>query len=172
MKNPYVLVHIVTKLELGGAQLATLHQVTHSTFGARGRHLVFGPGGMLDGEAHRIVGVTAWPIAALTGPLYASRDAVALFAMVRCLRRIGLQHPGCKLLVHTHSSKAGILGRWAAFFAGAACVVHTIHGFGHQPSMPKALYYALWAAEKAAAPITSGFTADSQANLDRGCAEG
>lgn len=172
MTNPYVLVHIVTKLELGGAQLATLHQVTHSAFGARGRHLVFGPGGMLDAEAHKIPGVTAWPIAALTGPLHAARDAAAIFAIVKCLRRIRLRHAGCKLLVHTHSSKAGILGRGAALVAGAECLVHTIHGFGHQPSMPKALFYALWAAEKVAAPITSGFTADSQANLDRGWAEG
>lgn len=36
-------------------------------------------------------------------------------------------------VVHTHSSKAGILGRWAAWRERVPCVVHTIHG---PPFMP------------------------------------
>ncbi|OIP31387.1 MAG: hypothetical protein COW04_09840 [Deltaproteobacteria bacterium CG12_big_fil_rev_8_21_14_0_65_43_10] len=42
------------------------------------------------------------------------------------LYRIFLQEKPA--IVHTHTSKAGILGRWASFFARVLIVVHTPHG--------------------------------------------
>lgn len=172
MSQPFVLVHIVTKLELGGAQLATLHQVQHTTFGVRPRHLLFGPGGMLDAAAAAMPGVRCWPIEALSGPLSLTRDSRAVWQLTQALRVIEKAHPGCPLLVHTHSSKAGILGRWAAWAVGAACIVHTIHGFGYQRHMSRGLFASLWAAERLTAMVTDGFTADSEANVARGRHEG
>ncbi|GAG51912.1 unnamed protein product, partial [marine sediment metagenome] len=49
-------------------------------------------------------------------------------------------------MVHTHSSKAGILGRAAAARAGAAVIIHTIHGMSFnrtQPALMRTLYCSL-----------------------------
>jgi glycosyltransferase involved in cell wall biosynthesis len=57
--------------------------------------------------------------------------------------------------VHTHSSKAGILGRWAADKAKVPVIIHTVHGLAFTAStsrMVNAVYKAL---ERQAAPLTT-----------------
>ena len=49
-------------------------------------------------------------------------DLKAFFALIKILL---YERPH---IVHTHTSKAGILGRWAAFFARVPVIVHTPHG--------------------------------------------
>jgi hypothetical protein len=44
--------------------------------------------------------------------------------LVSKLRALKKQYPD--IIVHTHSTKAGLMGRWAAFFAGIKKRVHTI----------------------------------------------
>ena len=49
-------------------------------------------------------------------------DLIAFCALLRIIRR---ERPH---IVHTHTSKAGILGRWAAWFCRIPVIVHTPHG--------------------------------------------
>lgn len=49
-------------------------------------------------------------------------DLIAFCALLRIIR---LERPD---IVHTHTSKAGILGRWAAWFCRVPVIVHTPHG--------------------------------------------
>ena len=79
---------------------------------------------------------------------------------------------GDPLVVHTHSSKAGILGRAAARAAGADAVVHSIHGFGFHDGQSKpthALYVGL---ERMASRWTDAFVAVSEENIRTGVQEG
>lgn len=167
--RPWSLVHIITRLELGGAQRATLYEIANSQFGAT-RHLLYGPGGMLDAEAQALPGVQCIPVPDLVRELNPRRDLRALWHITRILRH--LRGVGGRLLVHTHSSKAGIIGRVAARLAGAEVVVHSIHGFGHTHHGSALTRRVLTVAEQIAGRLTDGFTADSAANFRQGRREG
>jgi len=113
------VLHLITRLELGGAQrntLATCHGLDPSRFDA---HLAYGPGGMLDNQ----VRCAFSPLPALQRAVCPVRDLRAL-RQIRALLASWRPH-----VLHTHSSKAGILGRWAARSFPQIRVVHTVHGF-------------------------------------------
>ncbi|HMJ77315.1 MAG TPA: glycosyltransferase [Iamia sp.] len=54
-------------------------------------------------------------------------------------------------LVHTHTSKAGISGRWAAHRAGVPAIVHTVHGFSFHEATRPAVIRVVAAIERRAA---------------------
>jgi glycosyltransferase involved in cell wall biosynthesis len=114
--------HVITEsAPFGGAQRNTLVSV----IGLAGRgvqaEVVCGPGGRLV-TAAREAGVPVHVLDALVRPIAPARDLAALAALVRLFRA------GRYDVVHTHSVKAGFLGRLAARLAGVPLIVHTIHG--------------------------------------------
>ncbi|NPV05569.1 MAG: glycosyltransferase family 4 protein [Syntrophaceae bacterium] len=70
----------------------------------------------------RARGVKILTLAGLVRRVSPVKDLVTLLALWRLFRR---ERPR---IVHTHTSKAGILGRWAAWLAGVPVVIHTPHG--------------------------------------------
>lgn len=84
-------------------------------------------------------------------------DAGALWRLVRQLRR---SRPD---VVHTHSSKAGVLGRAAAALAGVPVIIHSPHAFAFQmrSARPKRILYL--ALERLAGRRTNCLVAVSQA---------
>ena len=67
-------------------------------------------------------------------------------------------------IVHTHSSKAGILGRIAAYAAGVPVIIHTFHGFGFTPGQSSIVRQAFVWAEKACAALSTHLVYVSEAN--------
>ena len=122
--------HIITKLELGGAQEVALYAVSHLDRTRFRPVLLAGPGGLLTEEARRLPGVQTIILPALGRRIHAVTDVLAFLHLVMLLRRLK------PAIVHTHSSKAGILGRWAAWCARVPVIVHTVHGFGVTPAQP------------------------------------
>ncbi|MEW6542980.1 MAG: glycosyltransferase family 4 protein [Nitrospirota bacterium] len=154
--------HILTKLELGGAQQNTLFTVAHLDRARFRPILIAGEPGLLDEEARSLAGVEFHQVPSLVRQINPLLDLRALLALTRLLRRLR------PTIVHTHSSKAGILGRWAAKLAGVPIIVHTIHGFGFPSSRHPLLRRTLIAAERAAARVTTRFFSVSEANRRQG----
>ena len=154
--------HVITLLELGGAQQNTLHPVKHLDRSRVRVSLVTGLGGQLDAEARALgeAGVHFEPD--LLREVRPLRDLRALRALVRLFRR---DRPD---IVHTHSSKAGILGRWAAAIAGVPVVVHSVHGFGFTPGQRPWVRSLFLGSERLTALVTNHFICVSRSNLAEG----
>ena len=135
------VLHVITRLILGGAQENTLYTAIgqHRTPGLRVTLLAGiddGPEGTLHAEAYA-AGVDLQLLPELVRPIAPRADAVALARLVAFMRR------GRYDVVHTHSSKGGILGRLAARLAGVPIIVHTAHSlnFGDHAGRAKTLLY-------------------------------
>jgi len=93
-------------------------------------------------------GVKCIPLPYLMRRIDPFQDFRAFIALCKLMRK---EQPD---IVHTHSSKAGLLGRWAAWITGVPFIVHTPHGhvfFGHfGPVLSKIFFLA----EKLTALIT------------------
>lgn len=165
-------VHVITLLEWGGAQENTLHTVASLDPERFDRVLACGRGGMLDARALAIPSVRVRFVDDLVREVNPLRDAKAFLALRALLREEKRKAAGNPLIVHTHSSKAGILGRAAARAAGADLVVHSIHGFGFHDgqSLPsRALFVS---AERLASRWTDAFVVVSEENARTGEREG
>jgi glycosyltransferase involved in cell wall biosynthesis len=146
------VLHVITRLIVGGAQENTLMTVIgqHRTPGIEVTLLAGidnGPEGNLHDRAHE-AGVDLQLTDDLIRPISPRVDPIALGRLVAFLRR------GRYDVVHTHSAKAGILGRIAARLVGVPIVVHTVHGlsFGEYNTRWKNAAYI--AAERVCTPLT------------------
>jgi glycosyltransferase involved in cell wall biosynthesis len=153
--------HIITRLVIGGAQENTLATVR----GLRAKPGVMvnlisgpttGPEGSLETEAAKIPGLLTL-VPELVRPVQPLKDFIALRKLEKILRE---QQPD---IVHTHSGKAGILGRLAAKRAGVPIIIHHIHGpsFGNFQGAVANLVFT--AAEKYAARVTDHFFCSANA---------
>ncbi len=112
---------IITKLELGGAQkvaISICEKLDKTKFEP---FLICGCGGILDEETKNKIKVIF--IKDLIREINPIKDLKALYLIYKVLKQ---EKPD---IVHTHSSKAGIVGRLAAKLCGIRTIIHTIHGF-------------------------------------------
>ena len=182
--------HIITRLIVGGAQENTVATV----LGLRRKPGVevslisgptTGPEGSLESEVGRITpcapseakefaagwGLPAPPnlltiVPELIRSVHPLKDFLALRRLEKILRE---QKPD---IVHTHSGKAGILGRLAARRAGVPVVIHTIHGPSFGNFQDAASNFIFRAAEKYAAHAMTHFIVVADAMKDQYLAAG
>ena len=166
MSKRLKVAHIITRLELGGAQQNTLYCCEHHNRKKYDVILICGEGGQLDEGARWIKDCRKYFLSELKHPLSPFWDWMALRRLTEILRLEQVE------LVHTHSSKAGILGRLAAKRAGVPHILHTIHGWGFYPGQFFALRWLYQALERWAAKFTEVLIAVSAENKETGLAAG
>lgn len=121
------VVRIIARLNVGGPARHCL--LLGGALRSRGFEQVLATGELDDGEASALdrepalgAGSRLVQIPGLGRRIAPTDDARALVALVSLLRR---ERP---LVVHTHTAKAGALGRVAAWLTRVPVVVHTFHG--------------------------------------------
>lgn len=115
------IAHIITRLIRGGADENTLLSCNAQAAEGHEVHLIYG-NTVSEDMIKRLHGsVISHQVKSLRRPVSPLSDAQATVAMARLFRRI---RPD---IVHTHTSKAGFVGRLAAKLAGAQAIVHGVH---------------------------------------------
>ena len=128
------VVHIITRFDKGGSAENTfltvigLDQRRYETFLITGIAEEFGMGEVEAAASAKNLarikkaGIAAYVIPELTRNIQPLLDLQALIKMIRLLQKIKPH------IVHTHTSKAGILGRMAACLNKVPVIIHTPHG--------------------------------------------
>jgi glycosyltransferase involved in cell wall biosynthesis len=137
------LLHIITRLDFGGSTENTIISMTRMAPGEftcrlLSGHTVSPPPG--TAAALDAAGVAWDRLPSLRREVHLVRDLQALPALERLIRQA---RPD---IVHTHTSKAGFLGRLAARRARVPRIVHTPHGHvfgGYFPSLITRIFIAL-----------------------------
>ena len=169
------IVHVITRLILGGAQENTL--ITCRLLAERGHDvtLLTGPaigpeGELFDQTRSQKYGVIV--LDKLRRAIDPIKDSIGYFQIKKHLRRI---QPD---IVHTHSAKAGILGRFAGYSLrgewaeNVPARVHTIHGLAFHPYQSRWLNIFYIAIEKSAAKRTDLFISVADAMTAQALAAG
>jgi glycosyltransferase involved in cell wall biosynthesis len=153
--------HVITRLIVGGAQENTIASV----LGLQKKtgfelNLISGPSTGPEGSMEHLFAdqpriLTTVP--ELVRPVHPLKDFVALRKLERIFRETKPH------IVHTHSGKAGILGRLAAAKAGVPVVVHHIHGPSFGPFQGPLANFIFTAAERHAAKVTTHFVCSANA---------
>lgn len=153
--------HVITKPELGGAQLSTLDILSGLPRDKYSISVITSPKGLLKPEFEKLTLKEIKPyfspfLVRQINPLVDILALIHIYLIYRC-NRIDI--------VHTHSSKAGIIGRWAAKLAGVPFVIHTVHGWSfneYQNFLKKSFFILL---EKITAKFTAKIICVSQRDM-------
>ena len=168
--DPMKIVHIITLLILGGAQENTL--ITCKLLAERGHDvtLITGPaigpeGALFEQTKNQKYNVIV--VDKLRRQINPFHDLPAYFEIKKHLRQL---QPD---IVHTHSAKAGILGRFAAHSLKRGIkIVHGVHGLAFHPYQSEWINKFYIAVEKATARRTDSFICVADAMTTQSLAAG
>lgn len=158
-----IIVHIITRLIRGGADENTLLSCNAQADFGHSVHLIVGQQVSQDMLSRVDERVTVHQIKSLVRPLSPIQDIRAVIAIASVLKSLSPD------VVHTHTSKAGIIGRCAALWVQPKGIVHGVHilPFLNVGPVERAVYLA---AEKLISYTTDAFV-DVSEGMRSACLE-
>lgn len=167
------IIHVITRLDKGGSAENTILTVKGLDREIYDVVLVRGlsvESNMTENEVRAVEksvreaereGVRIITVPCLVRRAHPFYDVKALAALTRILRR---EHPK---IVHTHTSKAGLIGRVAAYMAKTPVILHTPHGHVFYGYFGRVITYIFVIIERLLAKITDKIiTLTNQEGLD------
>ena len=156
--------HVITRMNIGGAEENTLLTCMGLVKKGHDVTLVTGPSTGPEGNllAHSdTTGLNIVEIPELVRSISPFKDWRTYRKLLKLFRKESYD------VVHTHASKAGILGRFAAFDAHVPFIAHTVHGQAFHPFQPWIKNIAFKCAERLAANRSDRIYAVAQAMIDQ-----
>ncbi len=165
-KKKIKVLHIITRFILGGAQENTYLTVKYQSLEDGMEVSVctgppLGPEGSMMPELRGLENVKVFLVNELRRQMNPWLDSVSFLKLFILIKR------GRYDIIHTHSSKAGILGRIAARLAGSRAIIHTIHGLPFHPYQSKYLNFIYIFLEKFCALFSSKIITVCDAMADK-----
>lgn len=168
-QQPIKVLHLITRLIVGGAQENTIYTVQLLDPRRFEVEVICGPqtgseGSLIEEALQKGVRLSILP--ELVRELNPLKDFIAFIKLLVILRKKRFA------IIHTHSSKAGILGRLAARFVGTPVILHTAHGWSFHDYMPnwrKKLFILL---ERLSAKFTRRLIVVTRTDIQKGLQNG
>lgn len=135
------IAHIQLLPLLSGVQRVCLDELIHLDNTKFEKYLICKEPGPLTEEAQKY-GIKCFYIPSLVRHISLKNDTKALLSLWKLIRLNRFD------IVHTHSSKTGVLGRVAAWLNRTKLIVHTVHGFSFPIAKNKMQYLLFWSMEK------------------------
>ena len=161
--------HVITRMIVGGAQETVLLAAALADTSAFEPIIVCGSETGSEGSLHEEVrrrGVELVVVPELVREVDPRADALVIPALARLFRDRDVH------VVHTNSSKAGVVGRIAARRAGVKSVVHTVHGWPFHDHQRRAMVRVWKQLERHSAPLADRLVVVADADRRKGLAAG
>ncbi len=161
------ILYIITKLELGGAQKVclSLHEGLNQQKATA--VLISNNEGVLTEKVKNksnVILLSCLQREASWRNIF--NELHCVWQLIRHIKKLKKIYP--HLIVHTHSTKAGLSGRWAAFFARVKNRIHTVHGYAFHDHQSKLAWFAIYICELLTSFITTHYVCVSSEDVKTG----
>lgn len=156
------ILFIITHLELGGAQKQLLTILKNLNPDKYSLYLFAGNRGYLKKEFINLPYLHLKLIPQLIRTINPLYDIIAFFKLYFFIKKHKFD------IIHTHSPKASLLGRWAGYLGGVKNIIYTVHGWPFHRFMNPFAYHLFLLLEKLTAKITGKIIVVSSSDLKTG----